>query len=630
MLYVRLRFHLARSFRSRKFGELNNVYKRALINAEDEGQKEAIKMRAKRNAEDVCNDIVTCSDDDQTTRRIDGRCNNLDNPRWGSACIEHERYIDPEYDDDLGKRPRGGWQSLRKDIKEGRHGEEPQVKLPNARKISQTFHRNTTNEDTVLTHMVTQWGQFLDHDIVFTPEVHITDCCSENKVNADCFPIKVDANDPFYSMRDVKQHCLEFSRSEGFICNELDDLPRNQVNEITAFIDASNIYGSDDDRAKALRSFSGGKLLSDFTSDGLHEILPEVRGERYSGDIRALEMPGLAAMHTLFLREHNHLAEMIANADLSLNDEEIYQKARGIVIAEMQQITYREFLPAILGEQFLTDNGMNIESTRTTYDPQDNPSIHSAFATSSYRFGHSMIQGLIEMLFLHTQNTNVFEEYRLRNEFFSLDRFNLRVGEDLGMELILKGLINQPAESCDKFVTEDVTNFLLRKKRDNFGGDLVARNIQRGRDHGLAGYGAWREFCGLDDLDGWDNRPEEILEENWTELRGIYEEFGGPEDMDLFTAGLAEKPDQGAIMGKTFACLNGMQFRSLLFGDRFFITHDNGVFGDPQLEEIRQRKLSHILCDNTLLDYVRENVFTQTSPMVKCDDFVPFDVTLFL
>ena len=46
--------------------------------------------------------------------------------------------------------------------------------------------------------------------------------------------------------------------------------------------------------------------------------------------------------------------------------------------------------------------------------------------------------------------------------------------------------------------------------------------------------------------------------------------------MDLFTAGLAESPadaDGNPLVGPTFACVIGRQFKALMDGDRFFFTH---------------------------------------------------------
>lgn len=69
----------------------------------------------------------------------------------------------------------------------------------------------------------------------------------------------------------------------------------------------------------------------------------------YSGDGRVNEQIDLALVHTIWLREHNRVAFELSRLNPRWSDEAIFQETRRIVIAQVQHITYNEFLPIILG-----------------------------------------------------------------------------------------------------------------------------------------------------------------------------------------------------------------------------------------------------------------------------------------
>lgn len=54
-------------------------------------------------------------------------------------------------------------------------------------------------------------------------------------------------------------------------------------------------------------------------------------------------------MHTIWLREHNRLAERLSTLNPHWNDERVFQEAKKLVVAEIQHITYTEWLPIVLG-----------------------------------------------------------------------------------------------------------------------------------------------------------------------------------------------------------------------------------------------------------------------------------------
>ena len=467
--------------------------------------------------------------------------------------------------------------------------------------------------------MVTQMGQFLDHDVTLTPETEHHDCCHDASSD-DCFPISIPANDYFYSKLTIPQTCLEFTRSTAF-CDSADST-REQINGITAFVDASNVYGSDDVTAIALRAAEG-KLLVDG-----QDLLPaNDERVRVAGDVRAIEMPGLAAMHTLFVREHNRIAEQLA-AEFGLDDDElIYQNARRIVAAEMQNVVYGGYLPVVLGEDIIKSSDYDLQlKPNSRYDRNVDPSITNSFATAAYRFGHSMIQGMIQMY--STADKSLKLTYPLAENYFNLANYEADNGA--GMEQILLGLTLQPAQTNDRHVTTEATNLLFPEENAGFGQDLVARNIQRGRDHGLPSFAAFAYFFNRDhDMDCWDRKPSSISQDNWDILRKIYHH---PHHIDLFAGGLAETPVKGGLSGPVFTAIKAQQFSSLKAGDRFFFTHENqaGGFDLKGQEEIMRRTLADIICDNTAVVEVTTDVFRisgDDNPTKNCADRNQLDLS---
>ena len=189
-----------------------------------------------------------------------------------------------------------------------------------------------------------QWGQFLDHDLDLTEGTH-----PEELQN-----IAIPSGDPQFDPQATSNKFLTFNRS----IYEQNTLPREQLNEITGWIDASNVYGSDEERANALRKLNGsGKLktskrgLLPFNTAGLSNAGGNSETLFLAGDVRANEQIGLTVMHTLFVREHNRLAKKIKRNKPHLSGDEIYLRARRIVAAQMQVITYNEFLPVLLGKK---------------------------------------------------------------------------------------------------------------------------------------------------------------------------------------------------------------------------------------------------------------------------------------
>jgi peroxidase len=272
---------------------------------------------------------------------------------------------------------------------------DPSALLPNPRKVSNDFHFDSLNAD-YTTHMLTQFGQFLDHDITLTPESEVGSCCTFNKGDKKCFPIEAPCNDGFDAIGapcsrgsiygggrggfiSNTQSCLHFGRSVEF-CHEVCNGARDQMNGITAFIDGSNIYGSSEVVKETLRS-------GDFLKVANNRLLPVINGGETAGDTRAREMPGLAAMHTIFLREHNRIVQLLSRC----KSGNLYEEVRRIVGAELQNIVYNEYLPIVLGSDTMQDYNLTLNLSGDEYDPDIDPSIRNSFSLKGDIFREPII-----------------------------------------------------------------------------------------------------------------------------------------------------------------------------------------------------------------------------------------------
>ena len=165
------------------------------------------------------------------------------------------------------------------------------------------------------------------------------------------------------------------------------------------------------------------------------------------------------------------------------------------------------------------------------------------------------------------------------------------------VDRLLLGMCSQPAMRRDEYIVDELTNHLFETPSRPFGMDLMSLNIQRGRDHGLPPYLAWREACGLTPITNWGQLLSIMDDDTVGRMKIVYRSV---RDIDLFPGAMSEKPVAGGIVGPTFACILAQGFLNLRQGDRFW--YENGgqpnSFTESQLREIRKISLSRILCDN--------------------------------
>lgn len=506
------------------------------------------------------------------TYSFDGSGNNVAHSNWGSAGSELMRTVAAEYADGVSA-PAG-------------------ADRPSAREISNALADSGGADvisDRFLSAFIYAWGQFIDHDLDLTPSG-----------GREYFPVSVPTGDPSFDPAGTGTKSIPLVRS-AFDPDTGTDSARQQINSVTAWLDGSMIYGSDAATARALRTLSGGRLK---TSAG--DLLPFNNATFFpegtlpmgndahrvpddqlfaAGDIRANENVELTALHTLFVREHNRLADQLGKANPTWNDEWLYQTARSWVIAELQAITYQEWLPALLGQGAV--------HRYQGYDPTVNPGIANEFSTAAFRLGHSLLGDDVE--FLNNRGVAIADEVPL-SEAFS----NPGLVRAHGIDSILKYLASDPSSELDNQIVDSVRNFLFGPPGSG-GLDLASLNIQRGRDHGLADYNAIRRQYGLPGVTSFSQISSNP--EVQAKLEALY---GNVDNIDAWVGMLAEDHVPGSSVGATPRAVIADQFERLRDGDRFWYEK---AFSGRELKALRETTLADLIRRNTELTNLQGNVF---------------------
>jgi len=596
--------------------------------------------------QDSCSASVSCQD--SKYRTYDGSCNNLENGNWGKAGLTYARMVPSSYTDGIGS------------VRQSQSGAD----LPSTRSLTQdALMPGTRGPSERLNMNMMVWGQFISHDIVLTPGTRASDgsaisCCADDGTelpeadrHSECLAISIPAADPFFGP--MGRTCMNFVRAQfSADCSTGD---RAQLNILSSYIDAGTVYGTSEATANNLRSFVDGKLkVQERVGDNL---LP---GDRTAagcpapaeteepvcfgaGDVRVNEQPTLAIMHTIWMRQHNKIATELKALNPTWTDENIFQEARRIIAAQHQHITYYEYLPILLGNSLMNKYKLRVRKERTRggrgkrdveiddierqrgrgrggrgrggsgggrggngngggrggrterYDSSVNPTALNAFGVAAFRYGHSEVSGQIHGYNIHgalTQNT----------QFSNFSFAPAMLYNSNNFDSMLRGLNNQKKMKADLMFTPELVNRLFAGNR-TAGLDLPAINIQRGRDHGVGSYLAYRRACDLSPDLG------DIIPENSNRLTATYANM---EDIDLYVGGMMERPVARGVVGPTFACIIGETFKRIKFGDRYFygFSGETGSFSTGQKKELMKTTLARVLCDNSLgVTEVQPNAF---------------------
>jgi peroxidase len=441
-------------------------------------------------------------------RSLDGSGNNVAHPTWGQAGTQYARAAAPNYADGIAQLVSG----------------------PSPRYISNRVF-NDQGQNLFSENDISQWGwawgQFIDHDLGLRDEQP-----------AEEASMPYDRHDKLEDYaNDVGT--IAFSRTPAAPGTGT-TTARQQINTLSSFIDGSQVYGVTPSRLAWLRNgpddgnpaheaatlMLPGDYLPRATARGNASTAPpmDLMGPLFgtpdraavAGDVRANENVALTAIHTLFAREHNRIVGQLAGAPLT--DEEKFQIARRVVGAEIQYITYTEFLPT-LGVQLAPYRG---------YSSTVDPALTNEFAVVGYR-AHSMVHGEFEP----TVPAGAFTDAQLSP--FPAQGVAVERNADGTVTLVIPlvvafgdpGLLQQIGEGAilaslgereyknDEQIDNSLRSVLFEVPKPNGTAppscgapvikpscftdvsDLGADDVQRGRDHGMPYYNQLRRAYGL-------------------------------------------------------------------------------------------------------------------------------------
>lgn len=442
------------------------------------------------------------------------------------------------------------------------------------------------------------FGQFIDHDVAF-----VEDFLPDSHPEEAMF-IKIPFNDQHFAPNSL----IPMMRSKAVSGSGTSEANyRKYANEISAFVDGSMVYGSTESRAKWLRTFQNGKmkvskgnLLPWNTLDGefnssidynapTMDNHPLKISTRFyvAGDKRANENPLLTSLHTIFVREHNRLCDVLSEENPSWNDETLYQYSRKLVGGIIQRILYYEWLPSL---------GIKIPKY-STYNSQIKPDIFNSFSAAAFRMGHTLINSNV----IRMKNNGIIMSsgnISLKDAFFN----PLAINFAGGIEPFLKGMATQVQQEFDTKIVDDLRNLLFGTPEVG-GLDLAAININRGRDRGLPDYNTVRANFGLPRVATFGDicKNQEVRSQ-------LVEIYGSVDNIDPWVGMLSEDHLDGVIFGELVQKIIARQFRNLRDGDRFYFENDKYI-SDKYMNMIESSTMTNVIRRNTSIDLMQSNAF---------------------
>uniref|UniRef100_A0AC35U7B1 Peroxidase n=1 Tax=Rhabditophanes sp. KR3021 TaxID=114890 RepID=A0AC35U7B1_9BILA len=441
----------------------------------------------------------------------------------------------------------------------------------------------------------------------------ISQCCNPKSTNLECDPLKISQEDPLYGNF---VRCIPHTRTLPSVPKDCKLGQREQANLATSFLDGSVIYGGSEKEYTALRSFQKGQMkLSNY---GIQvQVLPideesgiwcqskSIHKSCFKSGSKDVNMyPGVTALRTTLVKYHNYVVLQLRIVNPSWSDEKLFQEGKKIVVAQLQFITYHEFLPILLGKHSMIKFNLKLQKSGydSNYDINVNPNTFNEV---------SIILTPLVMSMLGEQIRTVDEKGWITNDFLISEMFNdpAFIYEKDGIEDVLRFVTLEKIARPSIFVSSQFRGQYLINGKNKYGLDAIALALKQGRDHGIRGYRFYRQICGLPDISKVDDLKSSFYSD--TLALKVYESYESIDDIELIIGALAEKLLRGSLLGPTLVCLLSKQFQNLKYGDRFWFENyfPDSSFALSQLNEIRKTSLAEILCKGSKLRSVQPHIF---------------------
>ena len=341
-------------------------------------------------------------------------------------------------------------------------------------------------------------GEFILSDIAVTPRVNserLRCCDRDGLARVDHPQCAAFAVPPGGLLTETypKQRCMEFTRSNA--CGRCKLGPRQVINIVTSTFDLQTVYGTTTELANERRTFSGGQLEIQLASDGGELFAVDklngtgtIRFRCFKGncrrspfsDVRESLSPSAAGWALLFYRRHNQHGRGLAEVNSQWSDEQLYQEARRLTIAEYQHTIYDEYFPTLVGIRISSYFGFSPknELEYIKYNPLLNIQSVLEFTTAAGRQGHGGIHEDIELVLSDQTKSKSRILLNLRDS-----QLYESVFYDGYVDALFRGQLLNPTFEITP--SNPLKTFLFNFPNRTFGLDLGALDVQRGRDHGL-------------------------------------------------------------------------------------------------------------------------------------------------